>query len=72
MMLLKQVTLLWLPKIPITGKIGITATLIENFHADPADRFIVATAQLHGLSLVTADRAVMHWSGQMNRHDARV
>jgi len=28
-------------------------------HDDPADRFIAATAMVHGLALVTADRSLL-------------
>lgn len=33
-----------------------------DFHKDPADRFIVATARLHDLTLVTSDRAVLDYA----------
>ncbi len=32
--------------------------LPETFHADPFDRIIVATAQVHRLILITADKAI--------------
>jgi PIN domain nuclease of toxin-antitoxin system len=32
--------------------------LPQSFHADPADRLIVATAQSHGLPLATYNRAI--------------
>ena len=34
-------------------------SLPEPFHRDPADRVIVATARLRGLTVVTADRLVL-------------
>ncbi len=34
-------------------------SLPETFHADPADRIIVATARLQGLQLVTGDEALL-------------
>ncbi len=58
-------------EIPIDGEIGIRAILLEDFHKDPADRFIVATA-LGGFQLLTADRQILHWQGQLQRIDARV
>lgn len=61
-----------LSEIPITGELGINATQIENFHADPADRFIVATAQHFGLKLVTADKPILDWRGQVDRYDGGV
>lgn len=33
-------------------------SLPANFHGDPADRLIVATARAHGLPLATQDRAI--------------
>jgi PIN domain nuclease of toxin-antitoxin system len=56
---------------PLTGEIGITATTLVNFHQDPADRFITATALLHGATLITADDRILTWSGPLRRHDAR-
>lgn len=32
------------------------------FHKDPADRLIVATARVHGLTLVTADRPILDYA----------
>ena len=34
----------------------------EPFHADPADRFIVATARRMGATLLTADRAILEYA----------
>lgn len=35
-----------------------------NFHADPADRMIVATARFHGATLLTADRQILDYAAQ--------
>lgn len=59
-----------LVEIPIDGVIGIRANLLPDFHADPADRIIVATA-LEGHRLVTADRRILDWPGPLDRLDAR-
>ena len=56
-------------EIPVDGDIGIRAAGLTDFHADPADRLIVATA-LAGHSLVTSDRRILEWSGSLNRLDA--
>jgi PIN domain nuclease of toxin-antitoxin system len=56
---------------PVTGEVGIAAAALRDFHADPADRFITATALLHGATLVTADDRILAWSGPLQRHDAR-
>jgi PIN domain nuclease of toxin-antitoxin system len=39
--------------------IVFTRRLPESFHADPADRFIAATALYTGLALLTADRKII-------------
>ena len=56
-------------EIPVDGEIGIRAVGLEDFHADPADRLIVATA-LGGHQLLTADRRILDWPGPLNRLDA--
>lgn len=61
-----------LVEIPLSGEIAIAATRLEAFHADPADRFIVATAQALSATLVTADSRILDWPGRVRRHDARV
>jgi len=35
-----------------------------NFHPDPADRLIVATARHHRLTLITDDRKILDYAGQ--------
>lgn len=59
-----------LQEIPIDGEIGIRSANLKEFHNDPADRIIVATA-LAGYRLLTADRKILQWQGQLNRVDAR-
>jgi PIN domain nuclease of toxin-antitoxin system len=56
---------------PLTGEVGIAAATLVDFHPDPADRFITATALLHGATLVTADDRILTWSGTLQRHNAR-
>ncbi len=36
-------------------------SLPEHFHRDPADRILVATARLHALTIVTADRRILDY-----------
>ena len=59
-----------LTEIAVDGQIGIRAVSLEDFHADPADRMIVATA-LEGYRLVTADRRILDWSGRLDCLNAR-
>lgn len=55
-----------LNEIAVDGEIGIRATSLGDFHADPADRLIVATA-LAGHRLVTADERILGWRGRLRR-----
>ena len=57
-------------EIPVDGDIGIRASALPDFHSDPADRIIVATA-LSGHRLVTADERILDWDGSLDRLDAR-
>jgi PIN domain nuclease of toxin-antitoxin system len=57
-------------EIAVDGEIGIHAVGLADFHADPADRLIVATA-LRGHLLATADGDILDWTGNVSRLDAR-
>jgi PIN domain nuclease of toxin-antitoxin system len=45
-----------LSELPVTGTIAARATLLPAIHNDPFDRLLIATAQEHGLTLLTPDR----------------
>lgn len=51
---------------PVDGRIGLRAAVLDDFHPDPADRLIVATA-LDGHRLLTADERILGWSGDLDR-----
>jgi PIN domain nuclease of toxin-antitoxin system len=53
------------------GTVGIAAAELADFHGDPADRLIVASALSLGAALVTADRSILTWPGPLKRHNAR-
>lgn len=59
-----------LQEIAVDGAIGIKAVQLPNFHKDPADRIIVATA-LNDHRLVTADERILQWPGNLRCLDAR-
>lgn len=44
---------------PMTFDVAFGSRAIRLDHDDPADRFIAATAMVHGLTLVTADRSLL-------------
>ena len=50
--------------VPILPAIAIDSVRLPGaFHADPADRLIVATARHHDAALLTADRAILEYAG---------
>ncbi|MBF8299558.1 MAG: toxin of toxin-antitoxin system [Dehalococcoidia bacterium] len=61
-----------LKEMPLTSEVGIAAADLAEFHRDPADRFIVATALGCDFSLVTADERILRWPGTLVRHNARL
>jgi PIN domain nuclease of toxin-antitoxin system len=44
---------------PITHDVAIKSRVVELNHQDPADRFLVATACLFDLTLITADELIL-------------
>ena len=44
---------------PLTNEIAMAALDLSFLHADPADRFLAATAKVLGLTLVTADQKLL-------------
>lgn len=46
-------------RVPVTFEVALGSRAIRLDHDDPADRFIAATAMVHGLTLVTADRSLL-------------
>ena len=48
---------------PVTIDVALASRAVDLEHRDPADRFIVATAQVLGLTLVTADARLLRCRG---------
>ena len=42
-------------ELPVSNSISLRASALPEFHKDPADRFIIATALLNDLTVVTGD-----------------
>ena len=49
---------------PLTAEICLTSCRLPDFHGDPADRIIVATAIIMGIPLITADQEIIRWNEQ--------
>ena len=61
--------------VPLSIEISVASTQLPgDFHADPADRIIVATARHLGATLVTEDKLILTYSqaGHMKSHRAGV
>lgn len=59
-------------ELPITGEIAILAVELNGLHADPADRFIAATAIVHDATLITADERLLNWRHALRRQNAEM
>lgn len=59
-------------EVPLDGEIAIEAVALPDLHADPGDRFIVATAIRMRATLVTSDARLLAWKGPLACIDARV
>ena len=55
-----------LKELPVDGEVAMRSVFLTDLHGDPADRIIVATA-MGGHRLVTADRRLLDWPGQIQR-----
>jgi len=59
----KTVDKLRLHEAPVTIEVAREIAAITLPHGDPADHFLVASAKVFGLTLVTADKALIHAPG---------
>jgi PIN domain nuclease of toxin-antitoxin system len=59
-------------EVPLDGATATEAPALSDFHADPADQLIVASAIRSGATLLTADERILQWRGQVSRQDARL
>jgi PIN domain nuclease of toxin-antitoxin system len=57
-------------ELPVTGPVSILSVELKSLHGDPADRFIAATAVIHGATLMTADANLLRWRHPIPRQDA--
>jgi len=51
---------------PLHPEVSLESCRLPEFHGDPADRLIVATACQLGLPLVTADEKIQDWNRENN------
>jgi PIN domain nuclease of toxin-antitoxin system len=48
---------------PLNNSVALSSRAIQMPHNDPADRFLAATAQVYGLTLVTDDANILRGAG---------
>ena len=58
-------------EVGMSAQIAMGAVELEGMHGDPIDRIIVATALAEDAILLTADRAILAWTGGLRRQNAR-
>jgi PIN domain nuclease of toxin-antitoxin system len=61
-----------LRELPLDGAVATAAVGLALSHQDPADRFIVATAQAHNADLLTADLRLLQAGLDVSMVPARV
>ena len=59
-------------EIPINGHVAVISNFLDGLPSDPWDRIIAASALDLDATLVTADRQLLRWDGDLARHDARI
>jgi PIN domain nuclease of toxin-antitoxin system len=60
----KTLGALQLNEAPLTFDVALEVSALNLPHGDPADHFLVASARVFGLTLVTADRPLIEESGK--------
>ncbi len=58
-------------EIALNGHIALLACSLDYEPRDPADRFILASALHHNALLITADRQILNWQSELERHNAK-
>ena len=54
----KNLRLFEIHEIPVDVEIALASTQLPAIHRDPFDRIIIATAQKHGMAILTKDRTI--------------
>lgn len=58
---------------PLDAGIAVESTLLPGeLHGDPADRFLIATARIHGAMLATRDARILEYAKQGFLRVARI
>ena len=57
--------------VPVDHRVAARAAVLEDFHGDPADRLIVATAIARRAPLVTRDDRITSWAERTGAVETR-
>ena len=60
-----------LKEVAVDARIAVQSVKLNSLPSDLADRIIVSTA-LNQYQLLTADQAILDWSGDLSRVNARI
>lgn len=55
---------------PLHPEVSIVSSGLKDFHGDPADRIIVATAMVCGIPPFTSDPRILDWARATREVDA--
>lgn len=50
-------------EIPVNAEIAAASATLPDIHNDPCDRIILATARVHNMPIVTADKTIPQYPG---------
>lgn len=48
-------------ELPVTSSIAVFSVQLPALHADPCDRIIIATAQMHAMKILTGDKLIAQY-----------
>ena len=58
-------------EVPLSAEMAMRASDLANLPGDPFDRLIVGAALVEQATLLTADRQILSWAGDLERQDAQ-
>jgi PIN domain nuclease of toxin-antitoxin system len=66
----RRILALGVREVSFSAEDAVRASEFEDLHGDPIDRIIMASAMAEDAMLLTADRQILDWPGQLRRQDA--
>ncbi|MBS0526997.1 MAG: type II toxin-antitoxin system VapC family toxin [Proteobacteria bacterium] len=66
----RHILALGVREVGLSAEVAVRASEFDNLHGDPIDRIIMASALAEDAILLTADRSILEWPGNLQRQDA--